>query len=88
VPAFCRIVASLHRAVWLAVRSALSGRNSVERIDGRVEVLDSTAAVAMNAGDVFVIETPGGGFGRPAHLREPRGRDEASTIAARFCRTV
>jgi 5-oxoprolinase (ATP-hydrolysing) len=41
--------------------SAAVGRNSVERIGGRVEVLDSTAAVAMNAGDVFVIETPGGG---------------------------
>ncbi|MDB5972977.1 MAG: 5-oxoprolinase [Hydrocarboniphaga sp.] len=37
------------------------GRNSVERADGRIEVLDSTAVVAMHVGDVFVIETPGGG---------------------------
>ena len=37
------------------------GINSVERVDGKVEVLGSTAEVAMAAGDVFVIETPGGG---------------------------
>lgn len=37
------------------------GKNWVERQDGRVETLDSTATVAMEAGDVFVIETPGGG---------------------------
>jgi 5-oxoprolinase (ATP-hydrolysing) len=37
------------------------GRNYVERSDGTVEELGSTAAVEMNTGDVFVIETPGGG---------------------------
>jgi 5-oxoprolinase (ATP-hydrolysing) len=37
------------------------GRNTVERIDGRVEELPGTAQAAMRAGDVFVIETPGGG---------------------------
>jgi 5-oxoprolinase (ATP-hydrolysing) len=41
------------------------GRNSVERADGSVVTLGSTAAVEMGAGDVFVIETPGGGgFGK------------------------
>ena len=41
------------------------GRNSVERIDGSVDRLESTATVEMRPGDVFVIETPGGGgFGR------------------------
>jgi N-methylhydantoinase B len=37
------------------------GRNLVIRKDGNEEKLDSTATVEMNAGDVFVIETPGGG---------------------------
>jgi 5-oxoprolinase (ATP-hydrolysing) len=37
------------------------GRNYVERSDGIVEELGSTEAVEMNAGDVFTIETPGGG---------------------------
>ncbi|NJC39837.1 5-oxoprolinase (ATP-hydrolysing) [Brevundimonas alba] len=38
-----------------------TGANRVERTNGAVEVLPSTAEVAMAAGDVFVIETPGGG---------------------------
>lgn len=37
------------------------GRNYVERKDGTVEELGSTATRQMQAGDVFVIETPGGG---------------------------
>ncbi|MBD1862934.1 MULTISPECIES: hydantoinase B/oxoprolinase family protein [Trichocoleus] len=36
-------------------------RNWVERQNGAIELLDSKAEVAMNPGDVFVIETPGGG---------------------------
>jgi 5-oxoprolinase (ATP-hydrolysing) len=41
------------------------GVNRVERADGRVEVLPATAAVEMAPGDMFVIETPGGGgFGQ------------------------
>lgn len=38
-----------------------AGRNWVERADGDVEAFGATETVAMNAGDVFVIETPGGG---------------------------
>jgi 5-oxoprolinase (ATP-hydrolysing) len=38
-----------------------TGKNYVKRGDGTVEELASTATVEMNAGDVFVIETPGGG---------------------------
>src|SRR4030095_13313261 len=39
--------------------------NRVERKDGPVEHLGATAVVEMSAGDVFVIETPGGGgFGK------------------------
>ncbi|MEO0824088.1 MAG: hydantoinase B/oxoprolinase family protein [Cyanobacteria bacterium J06635_15] len=45
--------------------SGAVGRNWVEHKDGGVEVLKSQDAIAMNEGDVFVIETPGGGgFGK------------------------
>ncbi len=37
------------------------GANRVERVDGCVEHLSATAALQMQPGDVFVIETPGGG---------------------------
>ncbi|MBW4508003.1 MAG: hydantoinase B/oxoprolinase family protein [Scytonematopsis contorta HA4267-MV1] len=39
----------------------LIGRNWVQRRDGSQENLDSTGTVEMQPGDVFVIETPGGG---------------------------
>ncbi|MEG3954901.1 hydantoinase B/oxoprolinase family protein [Microcoleus sp. herbarium2] len=43
------------------------GRNYVERVDGKVEELESTATVEMQPGDVFAIETPGGGgYGFPS----------------------
>ena len=42
------------------------GRNWVERQDGSREEFGATCAVDMQPGDVFVIETPGGGgFGPP-----------------------
>ncbi len=42
------------------------GINRVERRDGRVERLDHIGSVAMEPGDLFVIETPGGGgWGAP-----------------------
>lgn len=45
--------------------SGAAGVNRVERADGATEALGSTAQVRMNPGDVFVIETPGGGgFGQ------------------------
>lgn len=37
------------------------GRNRVERRDGRIEDLPAAATVAMEAGDLFEIATPGGG---------------------------
>ncbi|MCI0433722.1 MAG: hydantoinase B/oxoprolinase family protein, partial [Gemmatimonadetes bacterium] len=41
------------------------GINRVIRRDGSVEELPATASVSVSAGDVFVIETPGGGgYGR------------------------
>ena len=45
---------------------AAVGRNWVERVDGTHEELTATDIRSMNPGDVFVIETPGGGgFGPP-----------------------
>ena len=42
------------------------GANRVERADGRVEPLGHIGTAEMAPGDVFVIETPGGGgFGAP-----------------------
>ena len=40
---------------------AQPGRNWVERADGSREELTATASAQMGPGDVFVIETPGGG---------------------------
>lgn len=37
------------------------GQNSVQRANGEIELLGSTATVEMEAGDIFMIETPGGG---------------------------
>ena len=43
------------------------GINRVERSDGRIEILGHIGSAAMQPGDVFVIETPGGGgWGKPA----------------------
>jgi 5-oxoprolinase (ATP-hydrolysing) len=37
------------------------GRNWVERKDGTFHIMTGTDKVTVNPGDVFVIETPGGG---------------------------
>jgi 5-oxoprolinase (ATP-hydrolysing) len=39
----------------------LCGRNALRRSDGRHQELGGSAQVAMEPGDVFVLETPGGG---------------------------
>ncbi|MGC8806616.1 MAG: hydantoinase B/oxoprolinase family protein [Thiomonas sp.] len=41
--------------------SGAVGINRVERADGTCETLPASASVELRAGDVFVIETPGGG---------------------------
>jgi 5-oxoprolinase (ATP-hydrolysing) len=38
-----------------------TGRNYVERTDGSVVTLAATGQIEMGAGDVFVVESPGGG---------------------------
>jgi len=40
---------------------AAPGRNWIARADGRVERLGATGSAEVDAGDAFVIETPGGG---------------------------
>jgi 5-oxoprolinase (ATP-hydrolysing) len=51
--------------------SGALGRNRVERADGSRQELGGTAEVEVTPGDVFVIETPGGGgFGKPAAARK------------------
>ena len=52
----------LHGAFGMAGGGAGAvGINRVERADGRVQALGHLASVEMQTGDVFVIETPGGG---------------------------
>uniref|UniRef100_UPI0035AEE8AA hydantoinase B/oxoprolinase family protein n=1 Tax=Sandaracinobacter sp. TaxID=2487581 RepID=UPI0035AEE8AA len=47
-------------------RPAATGRNRIRRADGRVEELGATAEATLNPGDIFEIETPGGGgYGPP-----------------------
>jgi 5-oxoprolinase (ATP-hydrolysing) len=37
------------------------GRNTVVRVDGRVETIPHVGSAELEPGDLFVIETPGGG---------------------------
>src|SRR5450830_1908216 len=54
------------------------GRNRVLRADGRTETLDHIGPVEMGVGDVFVIDTPGGG-GFGARTDESNSATAAST---------
>jgi 5-oxoprolinase (ATP-hydrolysing) len=54
------------------------GVNRIERSDGSTEQPGATASTHMEPGDVFVIETPGGGgYGAPASLSGRPSRDGA-----------
>jgi 5-oxoprolinase (ATP-hydrolysing) len=45
---------------------AAPGRQWVERLDGSIETLTGTDSAELRPGEVFVIETPGGGgYGAP-----------------------
>lgn len=58
-------ILSSHRLVSpFGLNNAASGqvgRNWIQRQNGTQEILGSTATVEMQPGDIFVIETPGGG---------------------------
>jgi 5-oxoprolinase (ATP-hydrolysing) len=41
--------------------NALPGSAKVERANGNVETLSPCARVALEPGDIIIIETPGGG---------------------------
>jgi 5-oxoprolinase (ATP-hydrolysing) len=45
-----------------------AGRQWIERADGSTEILTGTASAELRPGDVFVIETPGGGGYGSDHL--------------------
>lgn len=42
-------------------KSGETGKNTIKRSQGETQLLDATEHVEMEAGDVFVIEPPGGG---------------------------
>jgi len=42
-------------------KNARTGINRIIRADGSEETLSGTATVQLKAGDIFVVETPGGG---------------------------
>jgi 5-oxoprolinase (ATP-hydrolysing) len=49
------------------------GKNTLIRRDGRVTEVGGRAELKLKKGDVFVIETPGGGgYGRPETLRSEK----------------
>ncbi|RJF97955.1 hydantoinase B/oxoprolinase family protein [Noviherbaspirillum saxi] len=57
------------------------GRNYVIRNDRRIEKLGFVASTEMQAGDVFVIETPGGGgFGIAAQETQARRSESGSMV--------
>ncbi|MDB5797041.1 MAG: 5-oxoprolinase [Paucimonas sp.] len=60
------------------------GRNLVERVDGRVEELPHVARTEMQAGDLYVIETPGGGgYGAPGTSAAADGGKTGAATASR-----
>jgi 5-oxoprolinase (ATP-hydrolysing) len=57
------------------------GRNYVIRTDGRREELSFVASVEVNPGDVFVVETPGGGgYGTPVQDPRPTKAEAVTTV--------
>ena len=59
----------VRRAGSPAANDAAAGKNYVLRTDGSREDLPGTASAALEAGDVFVVETPGGGgFGESGRV--------------------
>jgi 5-oxoprolinase (ATP-hydrolysing) len=55
------MAASFQPLAWPVDKTGSVGVNRVYRRDGRVEELTHIAQAEMNEGDVFEIQTPGGG---------------------------
>jgi 5-oxoprolinase (ATP-hydrolysing) len=68
-PMTASLLANRRRVAPFGMRggaSAATGRGWVERANGEILTIGSTAQVQVDVGDVFVIETPGGGgYGAP-----------------------
>jgi len=68
-PMTANILAGHRRVPPYGMAGGLPGRvghNYIEHVDGRVTELGHQGQVEMAAGDLFIIETPGGGgYGRP-----------------------
>jgi 5-oxoprolinase (ATP-hydrolysing) len=63
-PATASIVASRRTVAPFGLAGGAdgaAGRQHVERMDGAREIISGVARVDLQAGDVIVIETPGGG---------------------------
>jgi 5-oxoprolinase (ATP-hydrolysing) len=59
------------------------GRNYVVRADGRVDQLGFIASIEVNPGDVFVVETPGGGgYGAPAPAPQQAKTESSAKVPA------
>src|SRR3546814_12484906 len=86
-------ILSLHRATdpygLAGGEPGERGRNTVIRADGRRESLKGSDETEMQAGDVFLIETPGGGgYGKTAERRRSEerrvGKERVSTCRSRW----
>jgi hypothetical protein len=54
--------------------SGQCGRNRIVRTDGRVDDLAAAGRTEIGAGEVWRLETPGGGHGKPGWGRRSRRR--------------
>src|SRR3546814_17968532 len=82
-------ILSLHRATdpygLAGGEPGERGRNTVIRADGRRESLKGSDETEMQAGDVFLLETPGGGgYGKTAERREAAACAQRKTL----CRAI
>jgi 5-oxoprolinase (ATP-hydrolysing) len=58
--------------------AGMTGKQRIERADGQVQVLPGIAEFRLECGDVFVLETPGGGgFGPPEEPRQSAAQSPA-----------
>jgi 5-oxoprolinase (ATP-hydrolysing) len=63
-PMIAAMLANRRKVAPFGLRGGENGKpgaNRVERVDGKIDVLTATDKTEVAPGDVFVIETPGGG---------------------------
>ena len=60
------------------------GRNAIQRISGEVEELQGSDQIAAEPGDLFIMETPGGGgYGPAGNMETPESRKPVPGRAGR-----